>query len=221
MYFVAASSSSVVVERRQGEILSYGVGDLSPWLSGAEAEWGPIREVATSEELLESYAASPVGCVLVPSKLGDFDACSFHRAAAARRGVATTVVLADAIGPRDVLDGVAQGVFGFAIMPADGEKLPEMLRSAVAHDGVRRRMFEMRRHSLEQIGTLTAGEREVVRLLAQGEPNKRIARLLGVAMRTVENRRQRIMEKTKFSSLAELLRAMFYVELGTFAMDRV
>ncbi len=53
---------------------------------------------------------------------------------------------------------------------------------------------------------LTAREREVVQLLAEGKSNKEVADRLGISARTAEGHRSEIMRKLKLSSLAELVR---------------
>ena len=52
---------------------------------------------------------------------------------------------------------------------------------------------------------ITPRELEIVRLLAEGKVNKEIAALLGIAVRTVETHRSRIMLKLGLHSLAELI----------------
>ena len=52
----------------------------------------------------------------------------------------------------------------------------------------------------------TAREREIIRLLAAGKGNKEIAAELGIAVRTVETHRSRIMMKMGCHSLSELIR---------------
>jgi two-component system response regulator NreC len=51
----------------------------------------------------------------------------------------------------------------------------------------------------------TPREIEIIRLLAEGKTNKEIAALLGIAVRTVETHRSRIMLKLGLHSLAELI----------------
>ena len=53
---------------------------------------------------------------------------------------------------------------------------------------------------------LTAREREVFALVAAGEPNKVIARHLGISFRTVELHRAHIIEKLQARSLSDLIR---------------
>ena len=51
----------------------------------------------------------------------------------------------------------------------------------------------------------TAREIEIIRLLAGGRSNKRIAQELGISVRTVEAHRAHVMQKLHVRSLVELL----------------
>ena len=54
--------------------------------------------------------------------------------------------------------------------------------------------------------TLSAREREIVQLLAEGNSNKDIARVLKISVKTAETHRSNIMRKMAFESLPELVR---------------
>ena len=53
---------------------------------------------------------------------------------------------------------------------------------------------------------LTAREREVLQLLAEGQANKQVAARLGITTKTAETHRARIMAKLKLHSMNELVR---------------
>jgi DNA-binding NarL/FixJ family response regulator len=55
-------------------------------------------------------------------------------------------------------------------------------------------------------GRLTAREREIVQLLAEGKTNKEVANTLQISVKTVETHRSNIMEKLHLGSLSELVR---------------
>lgn len=57
-----------------------------------------------------------------------------------------------------------------------------------------------------QPGLLTAREREVVHLLAEGKSNKQVAKTLGIATKTAEAHRINIMRKLNLHSIAEVVR---------------
>jgi two-component system response regulator NreC len=58
----------------------------------------------------------------------------------------------------------------------------------------------------KDIHDLTAREREVVRLLADGKSNKEVADALGVSVRTAETHRANLLRKLGMTSLAHLVR---------------
>ena len=53
---------------------------------------------------------------------------------------------------------------------------------------------------------LTAREREIVQLLAEGKSNKEVARALGISVKTAETHRANVMHKLGLHSTAELVR---------------
>lgn len=53
---------------------------------------------------------------------------------------------------------------------------------------------------------LSAREREIVQLLAEGGSNKDVARALGISVKTAETHRSNIMRKMSFDSLSDLVR---------------
>ena len=56
------------------------------------------------------------------------------------------------------------------------------------------------------MASLTPRERDVFELVAAGEPNKVIARQLGMSFRTVELHRAHIIETVQARSLSDLIR---------------
>ena len=59
----------------------------------------------------------------------------------------------------------------------------------------------------EDLKELSARERQVLQMLAEGNTNNRIAETLSVSPKTVETYRSRIMHKLGVTSFAELIRA--------------
>jgi two-component system response regulator DctR len=68
------------------------------------------------------------------------------------------------------------------------------------------RSADLARHGQARrlLDELTAGERQVLDLMAAGMPNKKVAPALGIALRTVEARRKRIFAKLGTRSLLEI-----------------
>ena len=65
---------------------------------------------------------------------------------------------------------------------------------------------ESRRGDAEPGHRLTARERQVVQLVAEGKSNKEIGNALGISLRTAENHRANILRKLNLDSVAGLVR---------------
>jgi DNA-binding NarL/FixJ family response regulator len=58
----------------------------------------------------------------------------------------------------------------------------------------------------EPAGVLTASERQIVQLLAEGKTNKEVAAALNIAVKTVETHRAHVMRKLGLHSISDLVR---------------
>ncbi len=67
------------------------------------------------------------------------------------------------------------------------------------------------------IEILTNREREVLKLIAEGYANKRIAKLLSISVRTVERHRLNIMKKLNVSNVVELVK--YALKIGLVDLD--
>jgi two-component system response regulator FixJ len=101
---------------------------------------------------------------------------------------------------------IKAGAFDFIEKPLREEMLLDCVeRSLHRNDAAHEERLQ--RAQLEARGALlTAREREVLELVAAGEPNKIIARRLGISFRTVELHRAHIIEKLQARSLSDLIR---------------
>ena len=57
-----------------------------------------------------------------------------------------------------------------------------------------------------EMGGLSAREREIIQLLAEGKSNKEVATVLKISVKTAETHRTNVMRKLGAHSLAELVR---------------
>jgi DNA-binding NarL/FixJ family response regulator len=65
--------------------------------------------------------------------------------------------------------------------------------------------------------TLTAREREVIQLIAEGRVNKEIAAELGISLKTVKNHRSNLMEKLDLHNTAEI--TQYAIRTGLVILD--
>ncbi len=101
---------------------------------------------------------------------------------------------------------IKAGAFDFIEKPLREDALLECIeRSLHWNDTAHEERLERARLEA-RAALLTTREREVLELVAAGEPNKIIARHLGISFRTVELHRAHIIEKLQARGLSDLIR---------------
>jgi len=80
------------------------------------------------------------------------------------------------------------------------------ISSSFASDVIKELLQRTKVRSKSFFKIFTEREREILKLIAQGDSNKKIAKNLGISVRTVEHHRAKIMKKLNFSKIADLVR---------------
>lgn len=112
--------------------------------------------------------------------------------------------------PIRIAEMMRAGATGFALKIQTMEEIVEAIRDAAAG---RRYLAPSIRDHVEQLTSntlplerLTNREREVFGFLVKGESNAEIGERLGIAVRTVDTHRQRVLKKLDAHSIADLVR---------------
>jgi DNA-binding NarL/FixJ family response regulator len=113
-----------------------------------------------------------------------------------------------------VYDAFAAGASGYVLKTDAGYRLVDAVRAVlgggkfVSH--VDHAALEARSHPHgapeHRASSLTSREREVLQLLAEGRTNKEVAVALGIATKTAETHRARVMSKLRIHTMADLVR---------------
>jgi two-component system response regulator NreC len=121
--------------------------------------------------------------------------------------------------PIRIAEMMRAGAIGFALKIQTAEEIVEAIRETAAG---RRYLAPAIRDQVEQLTSnalplerLTNREREVFGFLVKGESNAEIGERLGIAVRTVDTHRQRVLKKLDAHSIADLVR--FAARWGAFA----
>lgn len=104
------------------------------------------------------------------------------------------------------VEAMQRGAFDFLQKPFRDDDLAERIRRALARDRRLRSQIGEKDQIRARLERLTPRERQVLRLVTDGKPNKVMAAELGVSQRTVEIHRAHVMRKMGASSLAQLVR---------------
>ena len=109
-------------------------------------------------------------------------------------------------GPNEVINAIQQVLSGKRYLsPQLSEKLIDLFVAKVEID------------VLDPYNSLTAREREILQLAAEGFSNSNIAEQLSISSRTVEQHRQSMMNKMDFKNNTDLIR--FALKRGILSMD--
>ncbi len=114
-----------------------------------------------------------------------------------------------------VLQAVRAGASGYLVKDSAASELLAALRSLHAGRGhfgaqaaraLAEQMQNPRHDVADPYGRLTAREREVFHLIAEGQTTKEVARRLEISVKTAENHRSRVLDKLDVRNTAELVR---------------
>ena len=153
-------------------------------------------------------ASSPglAGCLILDVRMPEMGGPELQ-AELIRRGVDLPIIFLTAHGDiPTTVQAMKAGAMDFLTKPVVGAELLERVRAAFEKSARLREQASARDSLRERLEGLTGREREIMKLVADGLPNKEIARSLGISHRTVEVHRARVMQKTGVTNLVELSR---------------
>jgi DNA-binding NarL/FixJ family response regulator len=111
-------------------------------------------------------------------------------------------------------DALASGAKGYVLKSDPSRQLLAAIEALARHapfvtPSLSDALVHARSHPGDARGRpplLTTREREVVRLLAVGQPNRQVAGALGISVKTVESHRANVMRKLELRSIVDLVR---------------
>lgn len=102
------------------------------------------------------------------------------------------------------VDAVKRGAFDFCEKPFSDNALVDRVEQALQHSARVQAARRAQRELQQRLESLTERERDVMRLVVGGLPNKLVADQLNISVRTVEVHRSRVFDKMGVKSAVEL-----------------
>ncbi|TXC67058.1 response regulator transcription factor [Piscinibacter aquaticus] len=171
----------------------------------ASAEAFEAMLAAKSPAALAEWPLAP-SCLLLDVRMPGMSGLSlFDRLI--ERGVIEALPVIFLTGHGDVPTAVAavkRGAFDFVEKPFSDNALVDRIEQALARSEAAIRARLTRESVRKRLAELTERERDVMRLVIEGRPNKLIADELDISVRTVEVHRARVFEKMDVRSAVEL-----------------
>jgi two-component system response regulator FixJ len=161
---------------------------------------------ASCEEFLNSFSADAALCIVADLRMPGMGGLDLQ---AHLLGKAVNLPFIVITGHGDVSSAVRalkSGAADFIEKPIDGKLFIAAIERAAVARRAAKAQLEAAGLVQEKIAALTPRERDVLRHLVEGNPNKIIAHQLSISPRTVENHRARLMVKMQADSVAELVR---------------
>jgi two-component system response regulator FixJ len=174
-----------------------------------------VSAFSTAAGFLEAHEVERPGCAVVDVCLPGMTGLELQPILADPRTGRPHIFLTAHANVAMAVQALSRGAFAFLEKPFRPHELLQQVNQALEQDGIQRE--ERRKHKVlcGRIYSLTPREREVLDLVAAGEPNKVIAAQLVISQRTVEIHRSRVMEKLEAHSIAALVQ-MVMLFRGTY-----
>jgi len=110
-----------------------------------------------------------------------------------------------------VADALAHGASGYLLKEAAADQLTEAIRKAAAGEvyltGISKNVLaRATKRDSDPYQRLTLRERQVLQLVAEGKTNREVAKQLGLAVKTVDTHRTRLMRKLNIHDQTSLVK---------------
>lgn len=174
--------------------------------------WSVVTHVSAEEFLAQPRPGGP-GCLLVDNLLPGMKGVELIAQLKAEQVPFPAIILTGHGDAATAVAALKAGAFDLIEKPAIAAELLASVRLAMKSVDHNRQQAETRKAARKRFAGLTAREREVLRLVLSGAPNKIIAVDLGLNQRTVESHRASVMRKAGVRSLPELVRLAFSADL--------
>ena len=185
-----------------------GVRDALAWLLRSRrllsSTFGSAEDFLAMVE--RGFAPAQACCLLLDVRMPGMSGLALFEQLV-ERGLAQAMPVIFLTGHADVptaVDMVKRGAFDFCEKPFSDNALVDRIEEALRRSAEVLAAQRARRRLQARLAELTERERDVMRLVAKGMPNKLIADQLAISVRTVEVHRARVFDKMEVKSAVEL-----------------
>jgi FixJ family two-component response regulator len=160
----------------------------------------------SAEKLLERLPDDvDPACILLDVKIPGLSGPELQDRLAALGSTLPIVFLTGHADIPTTVQAIKAGADDFLTKPVPKDRLIDAIERAVARSMSSRQNEDRLKALRGLVANLTPRERQVFERVARGKLNKHIARELGTTERTIKAHRQKVMEKLRIESLAELV----------------
>ena len=165
-----------------------------------------VETFSTTDEFLEFDLPDALGCIVLDVRLPGLNGLDFQRTLT-KSGIGLPVVFITGHGdvPMSVR-AIKSGAIEFLVKPFRHQDLIDAINLGIERDRLRRQAASILSDVQARFSLLTVRERQIMREVVTGRPNKQIAAGLKLSEFTVKVHRSHVMHKMKARSLVDLVR---------------
>ena len=164
------------------------------------------KAYASGRSFLDDHDFSCHGCAVVDLVMPDISGMEVVEELR-KRGCQLPLIMLTGYGDIErAVHAMKGGVFDFLQKPTDPKTLVATVSRALDADATHRKNENEAEDAVERLISLSAREREVLKLIIEGNQSRAIAKSLNISVHTVDNHRAHIMRKMRADSLADLVR---------------
>lgn len=169
------------------------------------------RHYESAERFLSELTIDLPGCVITEIALPGISGIQLQGRMAAIGSLLPIIIVSAISDVAVAVRAMKAGAINFLVKPYDKLELWESIQTAIEQNRLHRQQQETRNELHRRLRQLTNVEHRVMKLALDGEPNKAIANILDVSLRTVDFRRSSIMRKMGAKSIVELAQLLAIV----------
>ncbi len=159
---------------------------------------------SSGEAFLEAMPLADCTCIILDVRMGGLSGPEVFERLRAMGCRAPVIFLTGHADVPVAVRTLKAGAADFVEKPFNDNQIVELALQAMATHEAQEAETLARQDLTDRLATLSAREDEVMRLMLQGQLNKQIAEALGIAMRTVEVHRGKVLAKMGARNAAEL-----------------
>jgi len=164
-----------------------------------------VQVFASADEFLANYIPGTRGCIILDIRMPGMSGLELQERLKASSSLLPIIVITGHGDVSVAVRAMKAGAVEFLQKPFNDQILLDTVQSALSAYAEIWNREEKREEYNRSLSSLTKREKEVLHLLRTGKPNKVIASILKISVRTVEGHRATIMSKTGAKSLGELI----------------
>jgi FixJ family two-component response regulator len=164
-----------------------------------------VEVYSSGEAFLDAYRPGREGCLVVDAWMPRMSGLELLERLSAEGGGPPAIMIAGHADIRLAVRAMKAGATAFLERPVQYDELVVNIERALELTRNSAALSPLREAAATRIAALTMRERQVVRMVVEGKPNKQIAYVIGISQRTVETHRATAMKKVGARTLSELI----------------